>query len=259
MTNFREQFLHSLVVLDTETTGKDYKTAEIIEAGFVIKNNNKWDIFQELHRPTEYIPPYVQSICYITDEMVADKPKFADVNLYFQKIIDKYDVLVAHNHFYDMRVLQNHGINVDKHQWLCTWRLIKKLTNGDSSVETTSLPYLRFRYKLDVPIEMICHRAGNDSFITALLLEHILNCLEDLNIVDPKKPYLPQIQAWVNDPIIYDIMPFGKHKGLKMVDVPNSYWSWALTNMDSLNDKADNFDPDLLASIEHSINLKSNG
>jgi hypothetical protein len=50
-------------------------------------------------------------------------------------------------------------------------------------------------------------------------------------------------------------MPFGKHKGELMIDVPRSYWRWAMANMDSLNEEADNFDPDFAASVHRALGL----
>jgi len=172
----KEEFLQSCLILDTETTGKDYKTAEIIEAGFVIRENNDWTIFQELHSPeSSLVPPMVQSICYITNSMVHDKPKFKDAKETFQTVIDGYKTgyLLAHNHFYDMKVLENHGVDTSEHTWICTWRMAKKLFNNMQEMESTSLPYLRFALELDIPIEMLCHRAGNDSYMTAKLLEEL--------------------------------------------------------------------------------------
>jgi hypothetical protein len=127
--------------------------------------------------------------------------------------------------------------------------MAKKLFNGVESIEGTNLPYLRFALELDVPIEMYCHRAGNDSFITAKLLEVLIDLLEEAGIIDPTLPYGPQVQEWASSPIIYERMPFGKHIGEPMKDIPKSYWDWAARSTDWFNEEADNFDPDLAASI----------
>ena len=254
--SLKEDFLQSCLVLDTETNSNEYKIAEIVEAGFVIREGDSWTIFQELHKPVDRpIPPKVESICYITNAMVADKPSFKDSKDVFQSVVDGYanGYLVAHNHFYDMRVLENHGINMPNHTWICTWRLAKKIFNGIPDIEETNLPYLRFKLELDVPIEMHCHRAGNDSFITGKLLEVLVDLMEDMGIIDQTKPYGPQIAKWAAEPIIYERMPFGKHKGELMTEVPRSYWKWALENMDSLNPEADNFDPDFAASVDECL------
>jgi exodeoxyribonuclease X len=256
--SLKEDFLQSCLVLDTETNSKDYKVAEIIESGFAIREGTDWTIFQELHRPVHGgIPSKVKSICYIVESMVENKPSFADSKDTFSAVVDGYrgGYLVAHNHFYDMRVLQNHGVDTCNHTWICTWRLAKKVFNGMESIEETNLPYLRFELALDVPLEMYCHRAGNDSYITAKLLEVLVDIMENTGVIDKTQPYGPQIADWAAEPIIYDKMPFGKHKGELMTQVPHSYWKWAIQNMDALNEEADNFDPDLAASVYKALGL----
>jgi exodeoxyribonuclease X len=248
----KEEFLQKCLILDTETNSDDYKIAEIIESGFVIRENEDWTIFQELHKPIDRpIPPKVESICYITNKMVEDKPSFLDSKETFQSVIDGYSdgYLVAHNHFYDMRVLERYGIDTSNHLWICTWRMAKKLFNEVPSIDETNLPYLRFALELDVPIEMLCHRAGNDSFITAKLLEVLVDLMQGTGLLDNDRPFGPQILEFSSSPIIYSRMPFGKHKGELMTSIPHSYWQWAMKNTHWFDESADNFDPDLMASI----------
>lgn len=254
----REDFLRSCLILDTETNSDNYKLAEIIESGFAIREDDSWTIFQELHKPKNgTVPPKVESICYITNEMVEDKPAFVDSKAVFEEVVAGYigGYLIAHNFFFDKEVLKNHGIDTSKHTWICTWRMAKKLFNGVDTIAETNLPYLRFALDLDVPIEMHCHRAGNDSFITAKLLEVLVTILEESGIIDVNEPYGPQIANWVNEPIIFDKMPIGKHKGELLKDIPMSYWKWAFENMDMLNDQADNYDPDFEASVRKALGL----
>lgn len=254
----KEEFLKQCIILDTETTGKDYNTAEIIESGFVIREDNDWTIFQELHKPVlTVIPATVQSICYITNKMVEDKLSFMDSKETFQLVMDGFShgYAVGHNYFYDMKVLQHHGINLPKTS-ICTWRMAKKLFSDNPEIEETNLPYLRFALELDVPIEMRCHRAGNDSYMTAKLLEVFVTFMEQMGIIDRDQPYGPQIIDWANAPIIYERMPFGKHKGELMKNIPMSYWMWGMKNTDWFNEDADNFDPDLAASINLVIDDK---
>jgi exodeoxyribonuclease X len=255
---YKEDFLQSCLILDTETNSDDYKIAEIIESGFVIREGNDWTIFQELHNTIDRpIPPKVESICYITNKMIADKPSFIDSKEVFQEVVSGYSngYLVAHNHFYDMRVLERHGIDTTNHKWICTWRLAKKLFNGIDSIEETNLPYLRFALELDVPIEMYCHRAGNDSYITAKLLEALVGYMEEMGLIDKDQPYGPQVADYASSSILYERMQFGKHKGELMKDVPHSYWQWAMKNTDWFNEEADNYDPDLAASIHKALGL----
>ena len=254
----KEEFLSKCLILDTETTGKDYKVAEIIESGFVIREGTDWTIFQDLHKPVNTpIPPAVEALCYITNEMVENAPSFVDSSEIFQSVVSGYSdgYLIAHNHFYDMKVLANHGIDTSAHTWICSWRMSKKIFNGIVEIEETNLPYLRFALDLEVPIEMRCHRAGNDSYITAKLLEVLVDLMESQGLLDLEQDYGPQIAQWAASPIIYERMPFGKHKGDLMADVPHSYWKWAMMNMDSLNEDADNYDPDFAASVHKALGI----
>lgn len=252
----KEDFLQNCLILDTETNSDDYRIAEIVETGFVIREGNDWTIFQELYKPVDRpIPPKVESVCYITNKMVADKSSFLDSKEVFQEVVNGYvgGYLVAHNHFYDMRVIANHGIDTKNHKWICTWRMAKKIFNGIESIEETNLPYLRFALELDIPIEMRCHRAGNDSYMTAKLLELLIEYMEGMDLIDKDLPYGPQIQEYSMSPILYERMPFGKHKGELMSSIPISYWQWGMKNTDWFNEEADNYDPDLAASINKVI------
>ena len=247
----KEDFYQQCLIIDFETTGTDYKTAEIIESGFCIRENNEWVIFQELHKPASTkIPPMVESITYITNSMVENSPTFINAKDTFQVVVDGFvdGYAVGHNYFYDMKVGQNHGIIMPANS-ICTWRMAKKLFNGMNEIESTTLPYLRFALELDVPAEMRCHRGGNDCFITGKLLEVLVDLMESGNMLDLDMPYGPQIAQWAQEPIIYEKFPFGKHKGEYVDDVPVSYINWAFNNMDSLNEANDNFDADLAATL----------
>ena len=249
-----EQFLLSCLILDTETNSDDYKVAEIIEFGYseyIV--NTGWEFNQTLYSTHDgTVPPKVQSICYITDEMIADKPRFIDSNSNSKQLIDRYlhdGYLVAHNHFYDMKVLSRHGIDTDSAKWICTWRLAKKLFMGNTDIAETNLPFLRFALKLPVDIGIICHRAGHDSLITSLLLQRLVSIMIDRGIVTDTEDIGQQVYRYSADPIIYTTMPFGKHRGVRFEDIPSSYWAWAINNTQWFDDTADNFDPDLVASI----------
>jgi exodeoxyribonuclease X len=52
-------------------------------------------------------------------------------------------------------------------------------------------------------------------------------------------------------PMLVHSMPFGKHKGLPMSEVPKSYIRWALENMKDL-------DNDFIYTFESALNKKKN-
>jgi DNA polymerase-3 subunit epsilon len=64
------------VVLDTETTGLD-ETAEIVQIGVLALDGTI--LLNETVKPSGPIPAEATAVHGITDEMVADKPRFSDV------------------------------------------------------------------------------------------------------------------------------------------------------------------------------------
>lgn len=255
--DYREEFLKQIIVLDTETTSKDFNVAEVVELGYVVRGvgmEPDWLLSSELFKPVEPMSAQCSAVTNISNKMLKDKRPYTDAATETQDLLGAFGkdgIGVAHNAIYDRTVLGRYGNTMNT--WLCTLRLFRKLYHGDTSVEAHNLPYLRYRFEILDPADSDgtnAHRADADAHVTALLLEHALAVLEIKGIVDPLKPYWPQIDRWLNEPIIYTTMPFGKYKDQELVDVPASYWSWAVANLDVLDKESPAFDPDFNASVE---------
>lgn len=117
---FTEQ---NFVVLDTETTGKDTWSAEIVE--IVILDHQGVPLLNTLVKPTCAIPQGAQAIHGITDEMVVGAPSFPEL---FPTIVNllKDKVCIVYNAEYDIPLLESvakrHGF-----KWYCEsgWCLMK--------------------------------------------------------------------------------------------------------------------------------------
>ena len=95
----------SYVVFDLETTGLD-QTAKIIEIGAAkIENGVITETFETLVNPDMPIPPGATAVNHITNEMVAEAPKFEAIAHDFFKFT-RGSSLVAHNIGYDFPILQ---------------------------------------------------------------------------------------------------------------------------------------------------------
>lgn len=253
----KDEFFKNCVVLDTETTDIDYKVAEVIEYGYILNVDGNWQDFNELYKPMEDIKPECSAITNITNAMVKDKPHFneaiMDTEALFLAMGDEC-ICVAHNSFYDRKVLENYGIKQPR--WLCTLDISRKLYHDDDSVSQHNLPYLRYRFGILDPAyhpDIDAHRASADALVTAILLEKMVAEMESRGILEPGVDYYDQITAWLDEPIIYDKMPFGKYKGKKLSVVPMSYWTWALDNMDTLNEEHEKYDKHFAASVMAAI------
>jgi DNA polymerase-3 subunit epsilon len=250
----RETFLANCYTVDFETTGLDVETAEIVEQGVSAYTADQWIIFNStLHNSKEEIPPEASGVNNITSDMVKDEPMFTYDQFASGVVAPGKSVLVSHNADYDSGVLEKYvdpeTFKLLKSNWICTLRLVRKLYVNDTSVDRHDLSYLRYRFKFNVKHDIDIHRAGYDSYLTGLLLEHIVDELSARGELDDARDYLDQIREFMDQPVLIDVMPFGKHKGENIQELPTSYLKWAKGNMDKLNTESPEFDPDLAVSM----------
>lgn len=95
----------SFVALDVETTGLHPPHDKIIEVALIkYKNGVEVDRFVSLVNPCKKIPHAVTRINNITDGMVADAPRFSDIEKQLIDFIGE-ETIVAHNASFDMKFL----------------------------------------------------------------------------------------------------------------------------------------------------------
>lgn len=95
-----------LIVLDTETTGLSPAAGDrMVEIGCVeLLNTRKGEQYHSLLQPDRDIPADAVRVHGITNERVADAPRFADIVDQFLAFIGQ-DMLVIHNAAFDMGFL----------------------------------------------------------------------------------------------------------------------------------------------------------
>lgn len=247
----RTNFFKRVECVDFETSGLDFDTTEIIEQGVSIyQGDGDWNVRSSLYNCKGDIPPEASAVHNLTKDMLSDLPLFTlDKSIF----TDLGSIMVSHNAPFDSGIVKKY-LPAEVYDnlcanWLCTLRLVRKLYANDSTFTAFNLSYLRYRLGLNVTASTDQHRAGYDSYITGLLLEHIVTELESRGVIDVNVDYLPQIQAWMKEPIIINLMPFGKHEGMPIDQVPLRYLEWCVSNTDRLDESSPAFDPDLAASI----------
>ena len=97
------------IVLDTETTGLDFRTGDrVIEIGCVELRGRQLtgQRFHAYINPQRVIDPGAIAIHGLTNEFLADKPKFAEVAADFMEFVRGAE-LVIHNAAFDVGFLNN--------------------------------------------------------------------------------------------------------------------------------------------------------
>ncbi|MDP2810005.1 MAG: DNA polymerase III subunit epsilon [Rhodocyclaceae bacterium] len=97
------------VILDTETTGLDFRTGDrVIEIGCVELRGRQLtgQRFHAYINPEREIDPGAIAIHGLTNEFIADKPKFAEIAADFMEFIRGAE-LVIHNAAFDVGFLNN--------------------------------------------------------------------------------------------------------------------------------------------------------
>ncbi|MET3113551.1 DNA polymerase-3 subunit epsilon [Pedobacter sp. CG_S7] len=158
-------------VVDIETTGGFASANGITEISIQIHNGLEViDCFETLINPQQYIPPYIESLTGISNEMVEDAPKFEAVaDRIYELLQDK--IFVAHNVNFDYSFIKHHlaiaGYDLQCKK-LCTVRLSRKIFPGFASY---SLGKLCTTLNINISNR---HRAGGDAAATAVLLGLLL-------------------------------------------------------------------------------------
>jgi len=157
-------------IIDIETTGGMAKRDKITEIGVVIHDGSQIiETYETLVNPGRSIPPNITRITGITDDMVADAPRFYEIA---KRIVELTEgaIFVAHNVRFDYSFIKEAfkdlGYTFSKRQ-LDTVRLARKTFPG---LKSYSLGNLIKHFGIKVGAR---HRALADAIATTELLEKI--------------------------------------------------------------------------------------
>ena len=158
-------------IIDIETTGISPSNERITEIAIYIHDGEKIiDEFSTLVNPEKYISYFITELTGITNEMVANAPKFHQVA---KKIVEMTEntAFVAHNAHFDYNFIRNSFLNLGydfRRKTICTVKLSRKLIPGKKS-------YSLGRLCDDLGIKVYDrHRAAGDALATVKLFELLL-------------------------------------------------------------------------------------
>ncbi|MBN1926231.1 MAG: 3'-5' exonuclease [Prolixibacteraceae bacterium] len=166
-------------VTDIETTGGNYRNGKITEIAIYIFNGEKvTDSLVTLVNPECPIPWQITRITGISDEMVANAPKFYEIA---RKVVEitANKVFVAHNVNFDYNFIRKEFNDLGytyQRKKICTVELSRKYIPGERSY---SLGNICARLGIDIDGR---HRAGGDAMATVKLLSILLQKYNALNM-----------------------------------------------------------------------------
>lgn len=158
-------------IVDIETTGGSAKTNKITEIAIIIHNGqNELERFETLINPERNIPSKISALTGITNEMVANAPKFHEVAKRIWELTEG-KIFVAHNVNFDYSFIREEFFALGA-KWqqkrLCTVRLSRKLLPG---LPSYSLGKIAKHFDFNIEAR---HRAMGDCNFTAVLFSKLL-------------------------------------------------------------------------------------
>ena len=206
-----------MIVLDFETTGLNpgYKPLEIAWVEFDA-NLNVVEQVNSLINPHIPIEPGAQRTHGISAEMLVNEPTLDDflTQTHAGKFANEHVLVVAHNASYDVPMFTPFCKKITA---LCTMRLGQTLYPDAENHKLQTLARL-----LNVEIEPT-HRALDDALTSFYLMK---------NIATEHSMSIDEMLTLIASASLDSPMPFGKHKGTKLKDLPADYVRWLTENTD---------------------------
>lgn len=200
------------IFYDTETTGVRADKDRIIEIAAYDPVLDR--SFERLINPSCHIPAEATAIHHITNEMVAEAPTFDIIAHEFIQFCEGDVVLIAHNNdAFDYYFIRNEferaGISMPSWKFLDSLKWARRYRND---LPRHTLQFLREIYGI---AENNAHRALDDVLVLHAVFK---NMTDDLSIED--------IFTLLNKPREIHHMPFGKHQGVPLKQLPKDYVKW---------------------------------
>lgn len=210
------------LVGDTETTDAT-ENRGVCEIGWVLIDEN-WNILETVESlidPEKDISPAASGIHGLTYDDVKHSPTLeefftlSDAGCYGKRFQGPV-TLIGHRIGFDRPAFEPY---IDGEVFeLDTLRYVRKLYPDADNHQLSTM-----KFQLNLPKDAgAAHRVLADVMVTYHLAKHIS---ERMNLT------LPQLAEHARQPMLIKTLPFGKHKGQPISEVPKSYLSWMKREM----------------------------
>ncbi|NGX27042.1 MAG: DNA polymerase III PolC-type [Chlamydiae bacterium] len=200
------------IYYDTETTGISAEKDRVIELAAYDPIEER--SFCEFIHPGFPIPPQATAIHNISDEMIKDALGFEDVGKAFTEFCPENTVLIAHNNdgfdkLFIEAEFERSGLVLPEWEYVDSLKWARRYR---PDLPRHSLQHLREVYGI---VANNAHRALDDVMV---LYDIFSQMIDDLSI--------ETVQKLLSESKKIDRMPFGKHQGKSLTEVPKNYVSW---------------------------------
>lgn len=216
------------VIFDTETTDKDPQLAKIVQLGVLLDHGADEVpeiIMNALCDPDVPIPAEASEVHGIVEEHLeyapSDKVNVQHFLNYLGKIA--FPVLVGHNiGYYDVPVVKAVHEDIHNYPQIDTYMMARRIY---PEAESHKLSDLYVMLGGDMNPE------GAHDAIYDCILNHFVfhKMMEKLNYT------VEEFWEYSLLPVPFSIMPFGKHKGKRLEDVPTGYLRWCHDNFEDVD------------------------
>ncbi len=164
----------------------------------------------------DHMPPPARAVHHISAEMTKGFPTFDAAALWVNAKADGVDVVAAHNARYDGQYWGEPKLPV-----ICTFKSARQLWTLEApSHGNGALRYWLEDQGLISPEAARCepsHRAGPDTYVTALILQQMLSLTTAAQMV-----------AWTKLPLVEPVCPIGEWRGKIWSEVDAGFLRWMI-------------------------------
>ena len=208
------------LIFDTETTGR--VEPDLIEAAWLAMTDLRTleveEQFVQRYRPAKPIEMGAMAVHHILEEDLLESPPSSRFRL-----PDDTGYLVGHSIDYDWGVIGKPDV-----KRICTYAMARKLWPEVDSHSQSALMYhfSKNRHKTRENLKN-AHSALADVKFCRIILNKVILAVRPGSWDD--------LWAFSERARIPETMPFGKHKGVKIADLPDDYRRWALNNLNDMD------------------------
>lgn len=178
-----DRFIDGLTyaVVDVETTGTRVRDGDRVTEVAVVQlhNGRASTVFESLINPDRPIPRIISALTNISEDMVKDAPRFADIAPQLASVLEG-SIFVAHNAAFDWRFISTEMQRATGRPILgtrlCTVRMTRRLI---PTLRRRSLDSITAFFGITITAR---HRAGGDAVATAEVLKRLLGAARDAGI-----------------------------------------------------------------------------